>query len=110
MPSGRLTFPANIPGISFHHWAAGVSLATSIAHKGAVAGAKTMAASTIDLLLDTKLVAKARETFKEEIADVEYRPLLPPDQKPPLELNKEIMERYRPLMQKHYSKEKPAFR
>ncbi len=64
----------------------------------------------MDLLLDTKLVAKARETFKEEIADVDYRPLLPPDQKPPLELNKEIMGRYRPLMQKHYSKEKPAFR
>ncbi|MCZ6906525.1 MAG: amidohydrolase [Deltaproteobacteria bacterium] len=110
VPSGRLTFPANIPGITFHHWAAGVALATSIAHKGAVAGAKTMAASTIDLLLDTTLVAKAKETFKEEIADVEYKPLLPPDQKPPLELNKAIMERYRSLMQKHYSKEKPEFR
>ncbi|MFQ5683703.1 MAG: amidohydrolase, partial [Candidatus Binatia bacterium] len=110
VPSGRLTFPSNIPGIAFHHWAAGVSLATSIAHKGAVAGAKTMAASAIDLLMDPKLVAKAKETFKEEIADVEYRPLLPPDQKPPLDLNRAIMERYRPLMQKHYLKEKPVFR
>jgi aminobenzoyl-glutamate utilization protein B len=110
VPSGRLTFPSNIPGVASHYWAGGVSLATSIAHKGAVAGAKTMAASVIDLLLDTKLVAKAKETFKEEIADVEYRPLLPPDQKPPLGLNKEIMERYRSLMQKHYLKEKPVFR
>jgi len=69
-----------------------------------------MAASTIDLLLDTTLVEKAKETFKKEIADVEYSPLLPPDQKPPLELNKAIMERYRSLMQKHYPKEKPEFR
>ena len=36
--------------------------------------------------------------------------MLEPIKKPPLELNKAIMERYRSLMQKHYSKEKPAFR
>jgi aminobenzoyl-glutamate utilization protein B len=109
VPTGLINFPANIPGVSYHHWSAGVSLATSIAHKGAVAGAKAMAASAIDLLLDAKLVAKAKETFKEEIADVEYRPLLPPDQKPPLELNRELMERYRPLMRKHYLDQRPVF-
>jgi len=109
VPTGLITFPSNIPGVSYHHWSAGVSLATSIAHKGALAGAKAMAASAIDLFMDPKLVALAKETFKEEIGDTEYRPLLPPDQKPPLELNRNLMERYRPAMREHYLKEKPVF-
>ena len=109
VPTGLITFPSNIPGVSYHHWSAGVSLATSIAHKGAVAGVKAMAGAAIDLFLEPQLVAKARKTFKEEIGDTEYRPLLPPDQKPPLELNRDLMERYRPAMREHYLKEKPAF-
>jgi aminobenzoyl-glutamate utilization protein B len=110
VPTGLISFPSNIPGVSYHHWSAGVSLATSIAHKGAVAGAKAMASSAIDLLLDPKIVVKAKETFKQEIGDVEYRPLLPPDQKPPLDLNRDLMERYRPKMREHYLKERPEFR
>jgi aminobenzoyl-glutamate utilization protein B len=74
-----------------------------------VVGAKAMAASAVDLLMDPSLVAKAKETFKEEIGDVEYKPLLPPEQKPPLELNHSIMERFRPAMREHYLKEKPVF-
>ncbi len=109
VPTGLINFPANIPGVSYHHWSAGVSLATSIAHKGAVVGAKAMAASAIDLLIDPKRVAQAKESFQQEIGDVEYHPLLPPDQKPPLELNRELMERYRPLMRRHYLDQKPAF-
>ena len=109
VPTGVINFPANVPGVSYHHWSAGVSLATSIAHKGAVAGAKAMAASGIDLLLDPGLIAAAKQTFKEEIGGVEYRPLLPPDQEPPLELNRELMERYRPLMRKHYLDRRPVF-
>jgi aminobenzoyl-glutamate utilization protein B len=110
VPTGLISFPSNIPGVSYHHWSAGVSLATSIAHKGAVAGAKAMAASAIDLLLDPQIVVKAKETFKQEIGDVEYRPLLPPDQKPPLDLNRDLMERYRPKMREHYLKDRPEFR
>lgn len=109
VPTGLITFPSNIPGVSYHHWSAGVSLATSIAHKGAVAGAKAMAGAAVDLFSDPKLVAQAKETFQEEIGDTEYRPLLPPDQKPPLELNRDLMERYRPAMREHYVKEKPVF-
>jgi aminobenzoyl-glutamate utilization protein B len=109
VPTGLVNFPSNIPGIPYHHWAAGVSLATSIAHKGAVAGAKAMAASALDLFLEPALVDKAKETFEEEIGDVKYRPLLPDNQQPPVELNKNIMDRYRQLMKAHYLKERPVF-
>jgi aminobenzoyl-glutamate utilization protein B len=109
VPTGLITFPSNVPGVSYHHWSAGVSLATSIAHKGAVAGAKAMAGSAVDLLMDPSLVAEAKDTFQVEIGDVEYQPLLPPEQKPPLELNHDLMERFRPAMRAHYLKEKPVF-
>jgi aminobenzoyl-glutamate utilization protein B len=109
VPTGLITFPSNVPGVSYHHWSAGVSLATSVAHKGAVAGAKAMAATAIDLLTEPQLVTRAKETFKSEIGDTEYRPLLPPEQKPPLELNRDLMERYRPAMREYYLKQKPIF-
>ncbi len=110
VPTGRLTFPSNIPGIAAHHWAAGVAPATSLAHKGAVAGAKVLAASVMDFFTDAQLLSKAKATFKEEIAGIEFKSLLPADQQPPLNLNQEIMDRFRPLLRKDYLEEKPRFR
>jgi aminobenzoyl-glutamate utilization protein B len=109
VPMVKFYFPASIPHINFHHWAAGVPLATSIAHKGALAGAKVMAASIVECLKNPAIVAEAKRTFKEELGGVEYRPLLPRHQKPPVDLNRAMMEKYRPLMAKHYLKEKPVF-
>jgi aminobenzoyl-glutamate utilization protein B len=109
VPMVKYYYPANIPNINSHHWAAGVALATSIAHKGALAGAKVMAASVVECLRNPAIVAEAKRTFKEELNGIEYRPLLPPDQKPPVELNRAMMQKYRPLMAPHYVKEKPKF-
>jgi aminobenzoyl-glutamate utilization protein B len=109
VPMVKVYFPANIPNINAHHWAAGVALATSIAHKGALAGAKVMAASVIECLGNPAVVADAKRTFKQELGGIEYRPLLPRDQKPPVELNRAMMEKFRPLMAEHYVKEKPNF-
>jgi aminobenzoyl-glutamate utilization protein B len=105
----KFYFPANIPGINFHHWAAGVALASSIAHKGALAGAKVMAASIVECFKNPAMVDEAKRTFKDEIAGIEYRPLLPREQKPPVDLNRAMMEKYRPLLAQHYLKEKPKF-
>jgi len=110
VPTGRVSFPSNIPGIPAHHWAAGVAPATSLAHKGAVVGAKALAASVVDFFADPALVAEAKATFKKEIGDVQYKSFLPPDQKPPIHLNREIMDRYRRQLEKFYIKEKPDFK
>jgi aminobenzoyl-glutamate utilization protein B len=109
VPQVKFYYPANIPNIDFHHWAAGVALATSIAHKGAVAGAKVLALSAVDFLEHPERVAEAKATFREELGGVEYKSLLPPDQKPPVELNRALMEKFRPAMAKHYLKERPRF-
>ena len=86
-----------------------MALATSIAHKGGVAGAKAMAGAIVECLRDPALVAEAKRTFQEEIADTPYKPLLPLTQKPPLELNRAMQEKYRPLLAEHYVKGKPEF-
>jgi len=102
VPHGRITFPSNIPGVPFHHWAAAIAGATSIAHKGEVAGAKVVAGSIIDVLTKPDVLARARATFAEEVAGSTYRPLLPADQKPPVALNADEMAKYREAMQAHY--------
>ena len=105
----KFYYPANIPNINAHHWAAGVALATSIAHKGAVVGAKVMAASVVECLRNPEMVAEAKRVFKEELEGTNYKSLLPPDQKPPVELNRAMMEKWRPELAKHYIREKPEF-
>jgi aminobenzoyl-glutamate utilization protein B len=105
IPTGRINIPANFPGYSAHTWAAGVTLATTIAHKGEVAGAKVLAASMIDLFLDAGLLSRIKEAFAKQVGRESYFSILPEDQNPPLELNRTEMERWRPLMQQHYVKD-----
>jgi aminobenzoyl-glutamate utilization protein B len=105
----KFYYPANIPNIGFHHWAAGVALATPIAHKGALAGAKVLAGAALDFLTNPDLVSEAKATFTEELDGVEYRPLLPVGQEPPKTLNFDKMEPFREKMRAHYMKEKPEF-
>lgn len=106
IPTGRINLPTNIAGCPVHTWSAGVSLATPIAHKGEVHGAKALAASMLDLFMDKALLNKVKESFAQEIGEVKYYSILPKDQKPPIDLNREEMERWRPAMKKHYVTEK----
>ena len=109
VPMGRVWFPGNIPHAAFHHWSAGAALTTSIAHKGGLAGAKVLARSALEFLMSADAVDAAWSTFKTEVGSVEYRSLLPREQKPPVELNRVLMERYRPLMEAHYLPGAPEF-
>ena len=109
VPMGRIWFPGNIPNAAFHHWSAGAALTTSIAHKGGIAGAKALAASAIDFFTSPDAVEEALRTFRIEIEGTEFRSLLPAAQTPPLELNRALMERYRPLMEPHYLQGRPEF-
>ncbi len=109
VPMARLWFPGNIPNIAYHHWSAGVALATSIAHKGAVAGAKALAASVLDCFTDPTLVVRANEKHIEELDGREYRSLLPEGQVPPTDTNAALMDRYRDRLAEHYPAKRPEF-
>ncbi|MDQ6759282.1 MAG: amidohydrolase, partial [Acidobacteriota bacterium] len=86
-----------------HNWANAISMATPIAHKGVLAGAKVQALTMLDLLLHPELVQKAHDYFNNvQTKDVKYKSFLRPDDKPALWLNKRIMEEYRPRMKEFY--------
>jgi aminobenzoyl-glutamate utilization protein B len=110
VPTGTVRFPSAVPGVRAHHWTAGIAPTLSIAHKGAVVGAKVLAASTLDLLISSELRAAARTQFEQDTKETKYFSLLPPGAKPPLDLNKDIMEKYRPAMQKLYLNTKAQFK
>ena len=103
VPTVTLRFPSNIPGLPGHNWANAIAMATPIAHKGATVGARVQAMTMIDLLTRPALVQQAWEYFREvQTKSTKYEPLLRPQDKPAVELNRAIMERYRPEMRKYY--------
>ena len=103
VPTVTLRFPSNIPGLPGHNWANAISMATPIAHKGATAGAKVMAMTVLDFLLRPELVAQAWDYFRDvQTKDVHYQPLIRPQDRPAIELNQDIMARYRPAMRRLY--------
>ncbi len=103
VPTVTLRYPSNIPGLPGHNWANGISMATPIAHKGGVAGAKVQALTLLDILLTPKLVADSWAYFRDEQTKVtQYKSFLGPDDGPPIWLNAEIMAKYRPAMSKFY--------
>jgi aminobenzoyl-glutamate utilization protein B len=109
VPAGSLNFPAAIPGIEAHEWKAGVFPTSSISHKGQVAGAKTLAASIIDMLTTPDLIQKARAEFEVESKKTPYFSLVPPDATPDLALNRSEMEKYRGEMRETYLRKAPRF-
>ena len=102
VPTITLRYPANIPGLPGHNWSSAIAMATPIAHKGTTAGAKVQAMTIIDLLMKPELVKMSAEYFKEQTKNQKYEPLIRAQDKPAIELNKGIMERYRPEMRKYY--------
>jgi aminobenzoyl-glutamate utilization protein B len=103
VPTVTLRFPSNIPGLPGHNWSNAISMATPIAHKGATAGAKVQALTMIDLLSKPALVRQAWDYFRDvQTKTVKYEPLIRPQDKPATDLNRAIMERYRPEMRKYY--------
>jgi aminobenzoyl-glutamate utilization protein B len=103
VPTVTLRFPSNIPGLPGHNWANAISMATPIAHKGATAGAKVQAMTILDLLLTPSHITQAWDYFRTvQTKDTKYEPLIRPQDKPAIELNKATMEKYRPEMKKYY--------
>ncbi|HVE80283.1 MAG TPA: amidohydrolase [Gemmatimonadaceae bacterium] len=103
VPTIVLRFPSNIPDLPGHNWANAISMATPIAHKGAVAGAKVQAMTILDLVTKPQMVADAWAYFRDvQTKEVKYQPLIRPEDKPAIELNRAIMAKYRDEMRKFY--------
>lgn len=103
VPTVTLRYPSNVPNLPGHNWANGIAMATPLAHKGATAGAKVMAMTMMDFLLRPALVDSSWSYFRNvQTRTVQYRPLLRPEDRPAIEMNREVMARFRPRMQRFY--------
>jgi aminobenzoyl-glutamate utilization protein B len=101
-PTATIRFPGQVPGASSHHWSSVACNYGSTAWKGLNAGAKAMAASAIDLLTKPAELKKLRDEFEAYSKEHPYKPFLPADATPPLDLNRELMEKWRSKMEPHY--------
>jgi aminobenzoyl-glutamate utilization protein B len=103
VPTVTLRFPSNIPGLPGHNWANAISMATPIAHKGALAGAKVQALTVLDILMTPKVVADAWDYFRNvQTKETKYQPFIRPFDQPPTYLNADIMARFREQQRKFY--------
>jgi len=103
VPTVTLGYPANIPNLPGHNWANAIASATPIAHKGVTAGAKVQAMTLVDLLLKPEVVTAAWDYFKNvQTRTQKYEPLIRPQDQPAIELNRDIMAKYREQMKKFY--------
>jgi aminobenzoyl-glutamate utilization protein B len=103
VPTITLRYPSNIAAGPGHNWANAISMATPIAHKGVIAGAKAQAMTMLDLLTNPELVKSAWDYFNNvQTKDVKYKSFLRPDDMPPVWLNQKIMEQYRDRMKPLY--------
>jgi len=100
VPTATIRFPGEVPGATGHHWSMVACNSGSAAWKGLNAGAKAIAASAVDLLTRPEILQKAKEEFAAYSQKHPYKSFLPADAQPPLEMNKTLMEKYRPLLEK----------
>ncbi|MPR34888.1 amidohydrolase [Salmonirosea aquatica] len=103
LPTVVLRYPSNIPNLPGHHWSNAISMATPIAHKGIVAGAKAEAMTLIDMFTKPEVLKKAWAYYRDEqTKDLQYTPLVGPKDFPATYLNKEIMAEFKPSLEKFY--------
>lgn len=103
VPTVTLRFPANIPGLPGHHWSSAIAMATPIAHKGVVAGAKVLARTALELFTDPTALRDARNYFQHvQTKDVTYTPFITADDPPPVWLNEDVLAAFRPRMRPFY--------
>ena len=103
VPTIVLRYPANIDGTKGHHWGDAIAMATPIAHKGSLAGAKATALTLVDIFTNTKIVTEAKDYFVNvQTKNTKYKPFLSEKDPAPIYLNKEIMDKYREKMKPFY--------
>jgi aminobenzoyl-glutamate utilization protein B len=97
-PTATLNFPGGIPGEIGHHWSTVTSGYGSAAWKGLNTGAKVMAATALDLFTKPRLLEEIKNEFVMYSKVHPYKSFLPDGATPPLNLNKQLMDKYRDAM------------
>jgi len=105
VPTATVQFPGKVPGVEGHHWSTVACGFGSAPHKGINAGAKAMAGTAIDLLSRPETLKVIQAEFADYSKKHPYKPFLPDNAVPPLDMNAELMKQFIPRMQSHYVEE-----
>ncbi len=84
-----------VVGCGWHHWGIVRCAGDTMGRKSMDCAAKVISMTAADILCDAELLATAQAEWKERMAGREYECLLPEGQQPPVDLNKDVMEKYR---------------
>ena len=79
----------------WHHWGVARCAGDSMGQKSLDCAAKVISLTAADILCDEKVLAEAQSEWKERMGGRKYECLIPAEQQPPIELNKDIMDKYR---------------
>ena len=112
VPTITIRFPSNIPNMIGHNVTSAMAMATPIAHKGAIAGAKAVALTVLDLMTTPEELTKAKAYFDGEQQQYDhYKPFVSATDVPAIHVNDDYMRTYRPLMEPYYydSKKYPSY-
>lgn len=85
-PTFSFTTTCFVLGSPGHSWQNVAAAGTGIGHKGCIYAAKIIATTSLDIILNPKLLEEAWKEFREKTKGKEYKPAVPPDAKPPLNL------------------------
>jgi aminobenzoyl-glutamate utilization protein B len=103
VPTITIRYPSNIPNMIGHNVTSAMAMATPIAHKGAVAGAKAVAMTVLDLMTTPEELTKAKAYFDTDQQKYDtYKPLVSATDVPAIHVNDDYMRTYRPLMEPYY--------
>ncbi len=83
IPTGTMGTATYVKGTPGHSWQAVATTGSSIAFKGMMVAAKTIALSGIEALMDPTVIEEATAEFEEAKGGIEYYTALPEDQKAP---------------------------
>jgi aminobenzoyl-glutamate utilization protein B len=85
VPTGQFVAATFVPGVSAHTWQAAACAGTSIARKGMVVAARTLAVAGLELFEKPEEVKAAHEAFEKRLDGRHWTTRITPDSKPPLD-------------------------
>lgn len=82
-------------GIGWHNWVVASCCGSSIGKKTMSIGAKVIAATALDAIMNPDIVKAAQQELKERIAGRDFVKIIPDTVNPPLDINTATMAKYR---------------
>lgn len=82
-------------GCGWHHWGVVRCAGDTMGQKSLDCAAKAISLTVADILCDEEVLPAAQGEWKERMGDRKYECLLPEGQQPPVDLNKDVMDKYR---------------